>query len=183
MVDLYDRDKGNISLPVTLQSYDNNEDQKQKPTIINMQKAFYDIRIADIKNRINRLENRNNELLEEIETTNELFSTVDAETAEEIASLNKCKNEMYECLLDLAAQFQLETNKHISPPNQRLMRENVMLKNELLQISKDISSKMDMQKLCDRTQEKDRYSIFVYETKYSNFKNTGYSVKSFKKKV
>ncbi|CAK9803188.1 hypothetical protein ANTQUA_LOCUS3621 [Anthophora quadrimaculata] len=145
MVDLYDRDKGNISLPVTLQSYDNNEDQKQKPTIINMQKAFYDIRIADIKNRINRLENRNNELLEEIETTNELFSTVDAETAEEIASLNKCKNEMYECLLDLAAQFQLETNKHISPPNQRLMRENVMLKNELLQISKDISSKMDMQ--------------------------------------
>ncbi|CAK9827870.1 hypothetical protein ANTRET_LOCUS5509 [Anthophora retusa] len=252
MVDLYDRDKGNISLPVTLQSYDNNEDQKQKPTIINMQRAFYDIRIADIKNRTDRLENRNNELLEEIETTNELLSTVDAETAEEIASLNKqvssysnsieslksqidtlendrikdkqsheekivlfnkkytkekielvsqikilnakinvledfkklqtplqerlkeneeqmvkneenvkailekiqlkiefdkemCKNEMYECLLNLAAQFQLETNKHISPPNQRLMRENVMLKNELLQISKDVSSKMDTQ--------------------------------------
>ncbi|XP_017791078.1 PREDICTED: uncharacterized protein LOC108573199 [Habropoda laboriosa] len=52
---------------------------------------------------------------------------------------------MYDCLLDLAAQFQLETNKHISLPNQRLMRENIMLKNELLQISKDISSKIDTQ--------------------------------------
>ncbi|KOC64304.1 hypothetical protein WH47_01472 [Habropoda laboriosa] len=92
MMDLYEQDKGNISLPVTLQSY-GNEDQKQKPTIINMQKAFYDIRIADIESRINRLsvklENRNNELLEEIESTNELSATVDAETVEEITNLNK----------------------------------------------------------------------------------------------
>lgn len=50
---------------------------------------------------------------------------------------------MYDCLLDLAAQFQMQVNKHINLPNQRLMRENIMLKHELLQISENISSKMD----------------------------------------
>ncbi|XP_076757253.1 uncharacterized protein LOC143427208 [Xylocopa sonorina] len=246
-MDLYGKDKGNISLPAKLQSYED-DDQKAKPTIINLQRTFYDIKIADIKNKINRLEERNNELLEEIETTNELSATVDSESAEEIGNLNKqvlaqsnsveslkskidtveknriedkqsheekiklfnekykkkkvelvsqlkilnarinvleefkkaqnaleeklksneiqmvenekkvketveiidqkiafnkeiLKNEMYDCLLHLAAQFQVEINKHINLPNQRLMRENIMLKNELLQISQYISSK------------------------------------------
>ena len=50
---------------------------------------------------------------------------------------------MYDCLLDLATQFQREVNKYINLPNQRLMRENIMLKNELLQISARVSSIMD----------------------------------------
>ncbi|XP_061935770.1 nuclease SbcCD subunit C [Apis cerana] len=248
MVDLHGKDKGNISLPAKLQSYEN--DDEKKPTIINMQKTFYTIKIADIESRINRLDERNEELLEEIETTNELSATIDTETIEEITSLNKqfltqnslveslknkintiendrienqrlheekkelfnqnykktkfelisqakvlnaeinvlqdfkrvqnilqekleeneeqmvknekkvketieivnrkiefdkemLKNEMYDCLLDLAAQFQMQVNKHINLPNQRLMRENIMLKHELLQISENISSKMD----------------------------------------
>ncbi|XP_043603510.1 uncharacterized protein LOC122576795 [Bombus pyrosoma] len=53
------------------------------------------------------------------------------------------KNEMYDCLHDLAIQFQKEVNKHINLPNQRLMRENIMLKNELLQISTRVSSNID----------------------------------------
>lgn len=52
MVDLHGKDKGNISLPAKLQSYD--EDDEKKPTIINMQKTFYTIKIADIESRINR---------------------------------------------------------------------------------------------------------------------------------
>lgn len=52
---------------------------------------------------------------------------------------------MYNCLLDLAAHFQVETNKHISKPNQRLMRENVMLKNELLEINDEVDFKMSTQ--------------------------------------
>lgn len=55
----------------------------------------------------------------------------------------RLKNEMYDCLLDLATQFQREVNKYINLPNQRLMRENIMLKNELLQISTRISSIVD----------------------------------------
>ncbi|XP_012242137.1 uncharacterized protein LOC105680888 [Bombus impatiens] len=50
---------------------------------------------------------------------------------------------MYDCLHDLAIQFQKEVNKHINLPNQRLMRENIMLKNELLQISTRVSSNID----------------------------------------
>ncbi|XP_043524874.1 putative leucine-rich repeat-containing protein DDB_G0290503 [Frieseomelitta varia] len=277
MVDLHGKDKGNISLPKKLQSYDD-EDEKNLPTIINTQRTFYSIKIADIENRINRLDERNDELLDEIETTNERSAAADAETAEEIANLNKSlsaqnnsikslkenigvvendrtenrklhekkielfvqqykktkvelisrikvlsnfknflfllilfsihsstsqdkivfidarinvledfkkiqhaleekleanqvqmienerkikeamkiinrkkefdkemlKNEMYDCLLDLATQFQREVNKYINLPNQRLMRENIMLKNELLQISTRISSIMDV---------------------------------------
>lgn len=51
MVDLHGKDKGNISLPTKLQSY---EDDEKKPTIINMQKTFYTIKIANIESRINR---------------------------------------------------------------------------------------------------------------------------------
>ncbi|KOX74591.1 hypothetical protein WN51_00546 [Melipona quadrifasciata] len=160
MVDLHGKDKGNISLPKKLQSYDD-EDKKNLPTIINTQRTFYNIKIADIENRINR----NDDLLDEIETTNERSAAVDAETAKEIANLNKSlsvqnnstksleenigivendrtenrklhekkielfvqklKNEMYDCLLDLATQFR-EVNKYINLPNQRLMRENIM---------------------------------------------------------
>lgn len=54
MVDLFGKDKGNISLSTQLQSYED-EDQKRLPTIINLQKTFYSIKIADIENRINRL--------------------------------------------------------------------------------------------------------------------------------
>lgn len=50
---------------------------------------------------------------------------------------------MYDCLHDLAIQFQKEVNKYINLPNQRLMRENIMLKNELLQISTRVSSNID----------------------------------------
>ncbi|XP_060829767.1 uncharacterized protein LOC132914575 [Bombus pascuorum] len=249
MVDLFGKDKGNISLSTQLQSYED-EDQKKLPTIINLQRTFYSIKIADIENRINRFDERNDELLNEIETTNEQTAIVDAETAEEIANLNKLlstqnnlveslkekidiiendrieskrlheekielfarkykktkvelisqikvlsvrinvledfkkvqdvlkekfqanevqmvenekriketmeiinrkiefdkemvKNEMYDCLHDLAIQFQKEVNKHINLPNQRLMRENIMLKNELIQISTRVSSNID----------------------------------------
>ncbi|XP_076397467.1 uncharacterized protein LOC105663778 isoform X2 [Megachile rotundata] len=245
MVDLLGKDKGNISLSVNLQSWDDDKEQS-KPTIINTQRAFYEIKIEDIENRIKRLEDRNEELLEEIEVTEESSATVDAETADEITNLSKqfyaqdarvedlkakihnvedsrikekqlhndrveslneryekkkieltsqnkvltakingledfkktqhgledkfelnekqmieneervkelleivsrkfefdkemLRNEMYNCLLDLAAQFQVQTDKHISLPNKRLMRENIMLKNELWQISKQVS--------------------------------------------
>lgn len=54
---------------------------------------------------------------------------------------------MYMCLLDLAAQFQVETVEHISLPNRRLMRENIMLKNELSHISKQLSLENDIQSI------------------------------------
>ena len=46
---------------------------------------------------------------------------------------------MYTHVLASAAKFQTETNRHISLPNQRLMRENTMLHNELIQMSKGVS--------------------------------------------
>nr|XP_034184737.1 uncharacterized protein LOC117606432 isoform X1 [Osmia lignaria]XP_034184738.1 uncharacterized protein LOC117606432 isoform X1 [Osmia lignaria]XP_034184739.1 uncharacterized protein LOC117606432 isoform X1 [Osmia lignaria]XP_034184740.1 uncharacterized protein LOC117606432 isoform X1 [Osmia lignaria]XP_034184741.1 uncharacterized protein LOC117606432 isoform X1 [Osmia lignaria] len=253
MVDLFEKDKGNISLSAKLQSWQD-EKEKSKPTIINTQKAFYSIKIGDIQNKINRLEDRNDELLEKIEVTDERSAIIDAETTDEIANLSKqlysqnnkvddvktkidnvennrikdkhshddkvellnqrykekkvelvsrikvltakingledfkktqrgleekferneeeisknekemkellesvnrkfefdkemLKNEMYLCLLDLAAQFQVETVEHISLPNKRLMRENIMLKNELSHISKQLSSENDIQSI------------------------------------
>ncbi|XP_043260741.1 kinetochore protein SLK19-like [Colletes gigas] len=251
MVDLHGRDKGNISLPLKLHSYKDGEDRNM-PTIINTQRTFYDIRIEDIKSEINRLNERNDKLLENIETNNELMFTVDEKTADEISDLSKqvstqndrvehlknqidtvennrvedkrsyernvesfnqkykkkkvelvsqikvlnakintledfkknqksleenfkmrrkrmiendeklkdilenikqkfrfdeemLKNELYCRLLNLAAKFQLNTNKHISLPNQRLMRENIMLQNEFLEISKEISLKKEVE--------------------------------------
>ena len=52
---------------------------------------------------------------------------------------------MYTHLLALAAQFQTETNRHISLPNQRLMRENTMLHNELIQMSKGVSIRKEIE--------------------------------------
>lgn len=54
MVDLFGKDKGNISLSQKLQSWQD-EKEKSKPTIINTQKAFYSIKIGDIETKINRL--------------------------------------------------------------------------------------------------------------------------------
>ncbi|KZC04477.1 hypothetical protein WN55_05289 [Dufourea novaeangliae] len=88
MVDLQGKEKGNISLPLELQSYEN-EQERNKPIIINMQKAFYNVKISDIENRINRLKDRNDELSEEIETTDDLIFAADTETADEIANLTK----------------------------------------------------------------------------------------------
>lgn len=56
MVDL-EKYKGNINLPERLQSPDLKNDKNEKvegPVIINMQKAFYDLKINDINNRIQR---------------------------------------------------------------------------------------------------------------------------------
>ncbi|XP_078044076.1 uncharacterized protein LOC144473762 [Augochlora pura] len=258
MVDLQGRDKGNISLSQKLQSYENGV-AKAQPTIINMQRAFYDIRIEDIENKKKRLNDRNDELLEGVEITNEQLLTVDAETADEIATLSKQVNsqnnrietlknninklendrirdmethihltqlcqqkytrkklelvsqikilinkyyfldakinslddfkkvqdpmqkkleenkermikyeeevkdileeikrkfefdqemlklELYQYLLNLAAHFQIETNKFISLPNKRLMRENIMLQKELLQLSKEVTVKRNIE--------------------------------------
>lgn len=73
---------------------------------------------------------------------------------------------MYDCLLDLAAQFQMQVNKHINLPNQRLMRENIMLKHELLQISENISSKEDTELYLKKSQinykkKLDTQSLFI----------------------
>lgn len=56
----------------------------------------------------------------------------------------RLKSELYYRLLNLAAQFQIDINKHISLPNQRLMRENIMLEKEYLQISKEVSLKKEI---------------------------------------
>jgi len=48
-MDLYGKDKGNISLPQRLQSI--NETQ-QETVIVNTQKCFYDLKIAEINKRI-----------------------------------------------------------------------------------------------------------------------------------
>lgn len=63
MIDL-EKYKGNISLSKRLQSPDPKNDKNDKkndknetmgrPFIINMQKAFYDLKISDIDNRIQR---------------------------------------------------------------------------------------------------------------------------------
>lgn len=125
MVDLHGKDKGNISLPAKLQSY---EDDEKKPTIINMQKTFYTIKIADIESRINRLDERNEELLEEIETTNELSATIDTETIEEITSLNKqflTQNSLVESLKN-----KINTIENDRIENQRLYEEKKELFNQ-----------------------------------------------------
>ncbi|KAG7202763.1 hypothetical protein KM043_009932 [Ampulex compressa] len=91
MVDLYGKDKGNISLPLRLQSPDekNVKNVDDIPTIINTQKAFYEIKIADINNRIQKLEARNDELANTQKATMQLLSSIDADTAEQIANLKK----------------------------------------------------------------------------------------------
>ncbi|KAF7401295.1 hypothetical protein HZH68_007115 [Vespula germanica] len=90
MVDL-EKYKGNINLPERLQSPDlkNDKNEKVGPVIINMQKAFYDLKINDINNRIQRLQERNNELINNCEETTLLLISTDAETAKEITELTQ----------------------------------------------------------------------------------------------
>ncbi|XP_035733011.1 cilia- and flagella-associated protein 157-like [Vespa mandarinia] len=91
MVDL-EKYKTNISLPKRLQSPDPKNEKNEKisgPVIINMQKAFYDLKISDINNRIQRLQERNNELTDNCEEINLLLISTDAETANEITQLTQ----------------------------------------------------------------------------------------------
>lgn len=52
-MDLYGKDKGNISLPQRLQTI-NFEETKFKDDIINTQKSFYNLKIAEINKKIQR---------------------------------------------------------------------------------------------------------------------------------
>lgn len=75
-----------------------------------------------------RLDERNEELLEEIETTNELSATVDTETIEEITSLNKqflTQNSLVESLKN-----KINTIENDRIENQRLYEEKKELFNQ-----------------------------------------------------
>jgi len=52
-MDLYGKDKGNVSLPQRLQTI-NFDETKLKDVIVNTQKCFYDLKIAEINKRIQR---------------------------------------------------------------------------------------------------------------------------------
>ncbi|KAI4504392.1 hypothetical protein M0802_000863 [Mischocyttarus mexicanus] len=91
MVD-FEKDKGNISLPQRLQSPDPDEKKKGKrvePMIINMQKAVYDLKINNINNKIQRLQELNDKLINDHEETALLLTSIDAKTANEIAQLRR----------------------------------------------------------------------------------------------
>lgn len=59
MVDLHGADKGNISLPARLKSpevLEGHTGDVKQVMILNMQKAFYNVKITDIQKRIQRRE-------------------------------------------------------------------------------------------------------------------------------
>ncbi|XP_046420388.1 uncharacterized protein LOC124179731 [Neodiprion fabricii] len=266
MVDLYGADKGNISLPPRLQSpevHDEETDDSKEVMILNMQTAFYQIRIADILKRIERLQNRNTEIEDSCIAEKLYRSQVDINTANQIAELNrqiyseveklteqkkrirmiqdwiveekeahlknveyanekyertrleittkinvlsniyskintleeykeaktdlrnkliagnnliaqrekdveqrceqidrkfkigreKLKNEMYARLRGLAGTFQIEVATSIAEPIHRLMRENVFLKNELLDVVRESVQKKEKMKENNQTDE------------------------------
>ncbi|XP_053995455.1 uncharacterized protein LOC128885430 [Hylaeus anthracinus] len=127
MVDLHGKDKGNISLPPKLHSYED-EQNKNNPTIINMQRALYSIKITDVENKIKRLENRNDELLEEIETIEGFLSAVDAETAEEISNLSKQMYAQINRVDNLKTQIDTVENDRVK--NKQSHEDNVELLNQ-----------------------------------------------------
>ncbi|KYN33331.1 hypothetical protein ALC56_12042 [Trachymyrmex septentrionalis] len=103
-MDLYGKDKGNISLPQSLQPIDFDE-TKWKNIIINTQKGFYDLKIAEINKRIQRLEERNRELESNLEDMHYFIKTLEEEKTQEISSLksqlasyitviNACKDQL-----------------------------------------------------------------------------------------
>ncbi|KYM82199.1 hypothetical protein ALC53_07347 [Atta colombica] len=83
-MDLYGKDKGNISLPQRLQSIN---ETKQKTVIVNTQKCFYDLKIAEINKRIQGLEERNRELENNVEDMHYFIKTLQEEKIQEINSL------------------------------------------------------------------------------------------------
>lgn len=52
-MDLYGKDKNNISLPQSLQTI-NFDETELKNVIINTQKCFYDIKIAEMNKKVQR---------------------------------------------------------------------------------------------------------------------------------
>ncbi|XP_020280900.1 uncharacterized protein LOC109853327 [Pseudomyrmex gracilis] len=86
-MDLYGKDKGNVSLPKRLQPPDFDE-TKLENVIINTQTRFYDLKIAETIKRIQRLEERNTELEDTLKHTNRYIKTLEEEKAQEISTLN-----------------------------------------------------------------------------------------------
>ncbi|XP_072761848.1 cilia- and flagella-associated protein 157 [Anoplolepis gracilipes] len=86
-MDLYGKDKRNVSLPSSLQPH-NFDDTKLKNVIINTQKAFYNLKIAESNKRIQRLEERNKELENILKDTDYSTKTLQEEKGKEISSLN-----------------------------------------------------------------------------------------------
>ncbi|XP_025267271.1 uncharacterized protein LOC112638905 [Camponotus floridanus] len=86
-MDLYGKDKGNVSLPPRLQPHDF-DGTKLKDVIINTQKCLYDLKIAESNKRIQRLEKRNKELENTLGDTDYSIKTLQEEKGKEISSLN-----------------------------------------------------------------------------------------------
>ncbi|XP_070149953.1 cilia- and flagella-associated protein 157-like [Polyergus mexicanus] len=86
-MDLYGKDKGNVSLPPRLQSRDFKE-TKLKDIVINTQICLYNLKIAELNKRIQRLEERNKELENTLEDTDDSIKTLQEEKGKEISSLN-----------------------------------------------------------------------------------------------
>ncbi|XP_032670667.1 uncharacterized protein LOC116843891 [Odontomachus brunneus] len=85
-MDLYGKDKGNISLPLRLQSPNTNKG-KLKEIIVNTQKAFYNLKIADIVKKIQRLEERNKVLENSLKDTDSSIKVLQEKRSQEISGL------------------------------------------------------------------------------------------------
>ncbi|KYM94480.1 hypothetical protein ALC62_14923 [Cyphomyrmex costatus] len=85
-MNLYGKDKGNISLPKRLQPI-NFDETKLKTIIINTQKCFYDLKIAEINKKIQRLEERNRELESNLKDMHHFIKTLQEEKTQEISNL------------------------------------------------------------------------------------------------
>ncbi|EFN85345.1 hypothetical protein EAI_16029 [Harpegnathos saltator] len=85
-MDLYGKDKGNVSLPPRLQPPDFNEAALEE-IIVNTQKAFYNLKIAETNKKIQRLEERNKELEDCLKDTDNSIKVFQEKKSQEISGL------------------------------------------------------------------------------------------------
>ncbi|XP_001601233.3 DNA ligase 1-like [Nasonia vitripennis] len=162
MVDLQEKHKGNISLPARLQSPDatnikpKNEDDH--PTIVNVQKAMYEVILNDLQRKIERLQIRNEDLENFCDKVKSSSENVDQESELEIVQLNnniaievKKVNELKKRCDEIEASRENEKLRHLEKIRQ--MEENfektrIQLYSEIKTISAKINM-IDEYKLAD----------------------------------
>ncbi|OXU30489.1 hypothetical protein TSAR_013559 [Trichomalopsis sarcophagae] len=155
MVDLQEKDKGNISLPARLQSPDvtnikPKEEDDNHPTIVNVQKAMYEVILKDLQRKIERLQIRNEDLENFCDKVKSSSENVDQESELEIVQLNnniaievKKVNELKKRCDEIEASRENEKLRHLEKIRQ--MEENFeKTRIQLYSEIKTISAKINM---------------------------------------
>ncbi|XP_033218464.1 uncharacterized protein C4H3.14c-like [Belonocnema kinseyi] len=186
-MDLEGKAKGNISLPERLQPPNIEEDdyllnEEKKVMIMNMQKALYEIKIADLEKRAKRLEDRNEFVHDECKATDFLIKIKDTETAKEIAELERelssetkkleADNEEIEKIKQLSLKDKEEHEKNMKSMQERYEKTRSSLVSKMKILNAKINTLEDFKTVKEAFEQKLKENDQVIKENEEKLKST-----------